>query len=184
MRSSSATAPARPSNPSSTASAPPLPTARPTPQRVPAKTDAATNRGSNGKHGTDAQPPAEQKILFQKFFKSVGPRTYAAQIKQARNGNYFLVLTEGKRDPETDEVRKTKILVFSEDFKEFFHLLTDAVTFLREHPMPDEIKRKRDRFWAKRNGEQKPRAADGKSVKPPPAPISTRSRGPENKNRR
>ena len=103
-------------------------------------------------------------------------RTYAAQIKQARNGNYFLVLTEGKRDPETDEVRKTKILVFSEDFKEFFHLLTDAVAFLREHPMPDEIKQKRERFWAKRNGEQKPRAADPKSVRPPPAPMSTRSR--------
>ena len=126
----------------------------------------------------------EQKILFQKFFKSIGPRTYAAQIKQARNGNYFLVLTEGKRDPETDEVRKTKILVFSEDFKEFFHLLTDTVAFLREHPMPDEIKAKRQRFWAKRNGEQKPRTADPKSVKPPPAPMSTRSRGPENKNRR
>ena len=152
--------------------------------RAPATSARPASNSSKSPPGAAAAAADEQKILFQKFFKSVGPRTYAAQIKQARNGNYFLVLTEGKCDPETDEVRKTKILVFSEDFKEFFHLLTDAVTFLREHPMPDEIKRKRDRFWAKRNGEQKPRAADGKSVKPPPAPISTRSRGPENKNRR
>ncbi|CAN5523043.1 hypothetical protein BH09PLA1_BH09PLA1_11750 [soil metagenome] len=126
----------------------------------------------------------EQKILYQQFFKSVGPRTYAAQIKQAKNGNYFLVLTEGKRDPETDEVRKTKILVFSEDFKEFFHLLNDTVAFLRDHPVPDEIKKKRERFWAKRNGEQKPRIADAKTVKPPPGPAQTRPRPPENKYRR
>ena len=28
----------------------------------------------------------EHEILFQKFFKSVGPRTYAAQVKRAKNG--------------------------------------------------------------------------------------------------
>src|SRR4051812_37627762 len=134
-----------------------------------ARPAALPPRGSSAPKNNNAAAGAdEQKILFQKFFKSVGPRTYAAQIKQARNGNYFLVLTEGKRDPETDEVRKTKILVFSEDFKNFSPLLTDAVASLREHPMPDEIKQKRDRYWAKRNGEQKPRPADAKSVKPPP----------------
>ena len=48
-------------------------------------------------------PKPEPKILFQQFFKSVGPRTYAAQVKQAANGNHFLVLTEGKRDDKTNE---------------------------------------------------------------------------------
>jgi hypothetical protein len=152
MRSSSATAPARPSNPSSTASAPPLPTARPTPQRVPAKTDAATNRGSNGNHGTDAQRPAEQKILFQKFFKSVGPRTYAAQVKEANNGNHFLVLTEGKRDDATGDVRKTRLFVFSEDFAEFFDLLEQTARFIKAHPVPEEVEQRRRRFWAKKRG--------------------------------
>ena len=152
MRSSSATAPARPSNPSSTASAPPLPTARPTPQRVPAKTDAATNRGSNSNHGTDAQRPAEQKILFQKFFKSVGPRTYAAQVKEANNGNHFLVLTEGKRDDATGDVRKTRLFVFSEDFAEFFDLLEQTARFIKAHPVPEEVEQRRRRFWAKKRG--------------------------------
>jgi hypothetical protein len=55
----------------------------------------------------------EPKILFQKYFRSVGPRTYAAQIKEAGNGNHFLVITEGKRDDKTGEVKKTKVLVFS-----------------------------------------------------------------------
>src|SRR4051812_21949153 len=72
------------------------------------------------------QAPAEKKeakILFQQYFKSVGPRTYAAQIKEAGNGNHFLVLTEGKRDDATGEVRKTRLFVFSEDFTEVFRML-------------------------------------------------------------
>ena len=57
----------------------------------------------------DKGPKPEPKILFQKFFKSIGPRTYAAQVKEAGNGNHFLVLTEGRRDEKTGEVRKTRL---------------------------------------------------------------------------
>ena len=70
-----------------------------------------------------ANPPAngkpEPKILFQKFFHSVGPRTYAAQVKELPNRNHLLVLTEGKRDRETGEVRKTRLFVYGEDFSAF-----------------------------------------------------------------
>jgi hypothetical protein len=52
---------------------------------------------ANGFKGAPANKP-EPKILFQKFFKSLGPRTYAAQVKELANGNQMLVLTEGKRD--------------------------------------------------------------------------------------
>src|SRR5260370_157969 len=55
-----------------------------------------------------AAPPAvgkktsdDHEILFQHWFKSVGPRTYAAQLKKAGNGNHYLVLTEGRRDDKT-----------------------------------------------------------------------------------
>src|SRR4051794_23516192 len=88
-----------------------------------------TRAPSASRAGGDAKKPDAQ-ILFQKFFKSVGPRTYAAQVKKAGNGNHFLVLTEGKRDEKTQEVRKTKLFVFSEDFAEFFHLLHDAAQFI------------------------------------------------------
>lgn len=97
-------------------------------------------------------PKPEAEILFQKFFKSIGPRTYAAQVKKAGNGNHFLVLTEGKRDEKTGEVRKIRLFLFSEDFGEFFRMLHETAKFIRENPVPDEIKQKRDRFWAKKNG--------------------------------
>jgi hypothetical protein len=98
---------------------------------------------------TGAKP--EPKILFQKFFKSVGPRTYAAQVKEAGNGNHFLVLTEGKRDENSPEVRKTRLFVFGEDFTEFFRMLHEAAQFIKANPVPDEVKARRKRFWAKQN---------------------------------
>jgi hypothetical protein len=93
-------------------------------------------------------PKAEPKILFQEFFKSVGPRTYVAQIKEAGNGNHFLLLTEGRRDDKTGEVRKTKLIVFSEDFDAFFKMLTKSVAHIRANPVPSEVRKKREKFWA------------------------------------
>jgi hypothetical protein len=94
-------------------------------------------------------PRPEAEILFQKFFKSTGPRTYAAQVKRAGNGNHFLVLTEGKRDEKTGEVRKTKLFVFSEDFPAMFHMLHETAQFIKANPVPPEVRAKRERFWAK-----------------------------------
>jgi hypothetical protein len=92
---------------------------------------------------------AEPKILFQSFFKSVGPRTYAAQVKEAGNGNHFLVLTEGKRDQGSEDVRKTRLFVFSEDFVHFFKLMKEAAEFIKANPVPAKVKQKREKFWAK-----------------------------------
>src|ERR1700752_5232906 len=72
-----------------------------------------------------ARKKAEPKTLFQQYFKSVGPRTYAAQVKEAGNGNHFIVLTEGRRDEKTDEVKKLRLFVFSEDFDAFKNLMRD-----------------------------------------------------------
>src|SRR5689334_14102317 len=108
----------------------------------------AAAAGSAGSKG------AEPKILFQKYFKSIGPRTYAAQLKEAGNGNHFLVLTEGKRDPVTNEVKKLKLFVYSEDFNAFFRMLHDTAQFIKAHPVSPEIKMRRMRYWAKKEAEQ------------------------------
>ncbi len=85
----------------------------------------------------------EPAILFQGYFKSLGPRTYAAQVKRAANGNHFLVLTEGKRDPDTNEVKKLSLFIFSEDFPAFFRLMKQAAEFIKAHPTPKTVKRRR-----------------------------------------
>ena len=97
---------------------------------------------------------AEAKILFQDYFRSVGPRTYAAQVKAAGNGNHFIVLTEGRRDEKTGDVRKTKLFVFSEDFEAFFAMFNKAADFVRRNPMSAEVVERRKRYWTKQRGRQ------------------------------
>lgn len=103
---------------------------------------------ANGNAPANGKP--EPKILFQKFFKSVGPRTYTAQVKELSNGNHLLVLTEGKRDEQTGELRKTRLFVYGEDFSAFFHLLHETATFIRANPLSEEIRKHREKFWAKK----------------------------------
>src|SRR3954454_15366284 len=139
-----------------------MPAARPSerPRSAPRSTSRGIFRGGNaaaGKTGAGKPvvPPrpagsgpadAEHEILFQQYFKSVGPRTYAAQVKRANNGNHYLVLTEGKRDEKTGEVRKTRLFVYSEDFVEFLKLMKGLAEFVKAHPVPEDVRKKRDRF--------------------------------------
>src|SRR4051812_22030725 len=104
--------------------------------------DGKKNLKSNG-----SKP--EPKVLFQQYFKSVGTRTYAAQLKEASNGNHFIVLTEGKRDEKTNEVKKHSVYLFSEDFEAFKNLLRDTFKFIVDHPVPPDVAKKRAEFWKK-----------------------------------
>lgn len=109
-------------------------------------------------------PPAarpEAKILFQQYFKSVGPRTYAAQVKEAGNGNQFIVLTESKRDKNSDEPRKTRLFIFSEDFEELFKLIDAAAAFVRAHPVSPEVRTRQKQYWSK-----KPASGPARSARP------------------
>ena len=112
-------------------------------------------------------PPVEAKILFQQFFKSVGPRTYAAQVKEAGNGNHFVVLTESKRSDGDAEPRKTRLFVFSEDFVEFFKLLSATAQFIKANPVSDEVKSRQRKYWAKK-ANAPTRASDGDRNGPRP----------------
>lgn len=94
-------------------------------------------------------PKPEPEILFQQYFKSVGPRTYAAQVKRAANGNHFLVLTEGKRDEKTNELRKSRLFIYSEDFSAFFKLMKASAEFVKANPVPKDVAEKRAKVWAK-----------------------------------
>jgi hypothetical protein len=113
-----------------------------------------------------APPPSangkpEPKIIFQKFFRSVGPRTYASQVKELANGNHLLVLTEGKRDEATGEVRKTRLFIYGEDFTAFFRLLHETAAFIRANPLPEEVRERRNRFWAKKAKESRSERSSG-----------------------
>lgn len=73
---------------------------------------------------------SERPVVFQKQFKS-GSRTYASQIKIASNGKRYLALTEGVRDPQTQELKKHVVRVLEDDLKEFFSMMQETVVYLR-----------------------------------------------------
>lgn len=148
-------------------------TAIPVPQRRPgARFTPGRNSPGGGKPARGPRPaPADHEILFQKFFKSVGPRTYAAQVKRATNGNHYLVMTEGKRDEKTDEVRKTRLFVYSEDFVEFFRLVKSAAEFVKANPVPEDVRRKREKFWGKQRAGAAGNAPARPVVTPPMPPV-------------
>src|SRR5689334_6777040 len=145
-----------------------------TPAAAPAARNGTPANGRRIPAASGGGKDAEPKILFQKYFKSVGPRTYAAQLKEAGNGNHFLVLTEGKRDPETNEVKKLKLFVYSEDFPAYFRMLHETAQFIKAHPVPQEIKMRRMRYWAKKEAEQATAAREAaeRQAAAKPRPVS------------
>ena len=142
------------------------------PAQAPSRPAPARPRARAGKSAAKSaagpRPTSEHEILFQKYFKSAGPRTYAAQVKRATNGNHYLVLTEGQRDPKTGELRKTRLFLFSEDFAEFFRMMHEAAVFIRDNPVPEHVKRKREQFWARANRPGGSAGSDGDGAKPSP----------------
>src|SRR6185312_8443639 len=93
--------------------------------RVP-KTDPFNARGPARASAPGAGEKPEAEILFQNYFKPVGPRTYAAQVK---------------RDESTGDIRKTRLFVFSEDFVAFFRMLHETAKYIRENPVPDDVRK-------------------------------------------
>src|SRR5687768_10766653 len=115
---------------------------------------AAASSRSSGAAAAAAAAAKEPKTLFQKYFKSVGTRSYAAHLKENDKGNQFLVLTESKRDPASGETKKTKVFIYSEDFAQYFRMLHETAQFIKAHPVPEEVKLKRQRYWARKEAEQ------------------------------
>lgn len=100
-------------------------------------------------------PSTDPETLFQAYFKSIGPRRYAAQLQRASNGNHYLVLTESKPDKETKELRRTKLYIYSEDFDAFFNLMRHAFHGTKEHPVPANIAAKQQAYWKNPRGNKK-----------------------------
>ncbi|MGN6627878.1 MAG: DUF3276 family protein [Tepidisphaeraceae bacterium] len=122
-----------------------------------------TAKPGTGRSGGDRKEEIPHPILFQQFFKSVGPRTYAAQVKKATNGNHYLVLTEGRRDDKTGEVYKKRLNVFSEDFEPFLDLIRAFAAFNKAHPVPDNVRQRQAALWKKKRGRKTLAAASAVS---------------------
>lgn len=79
----------------------------------------------------------ENDILFSRSVKA-GKRIYYIDVKQDRNQELYLSITESKRVKDGDEetrpvFEKHKIFLYREDLSKFFNALQAAATFTQEN---------------------------------------------------
>lgn len=64
-----------------------------------------------------------------------GKRTYFFDVKATRRNDYYITVTESKRQANDDgsfTYEKHKIFLYSEDFEKFMGELLDVVNFVKE----------------------------------------------------
>jgi len=79
----------------------------------------------------------EQKEIFSQSVRA-GKRTYFFDVKETRNGEFYLTLTESKKQfPEGKKpyFEKHKIFLYKEDFSKFSDAFKNAIEFIdKEQP--------------------------------------------------
>lgn len=78
----------------------------------------------------------QQEEIFSKRVKA-GKRTYFFDVKETKNKDYYLTITERKRMFDDEGVMKHKIFLYKEDFNKFLRGLTEAINHIKEERLPD-----------------------------------------------
>lgn len=91
----------------------------------------------------------QKAIPFSRTVKA-GKRIYYIDVKQTRNGDYYLALTESKKIVTGDEencsvtFEKHKLFLYPEDFDKVTQAIQDAVSFVEEHQGKSEARPETD----------------------------------------
>ncbi len=70
--------------------------------------------------------------IFSKVFRA-GRRTYFFDVRETKAGDYYLTITESKKNMNEDgtfSYKKHKIYLYKEDFDKFKELLNDVTDFI------------------------------------------------------
>lgn len=72
--------------------------------------------------------------IFSKVLRA-GRRTYYFDVRETKAGDYYLTITESKKNISNDgsvNFKKHKLYLYKEDFNEFKDLLNETVNFIYE----------------------------------------------------
>jgi len=72
-----------------------------------------------------------------------GKRTYYFDVKETKNGERYITVTERKRRYNEDgsyKVEKHKIFLYKEDFDKFADALDDVIEFIESGKLPEKKK--------------------------------------------
>ncbi len=83
----------------------------------------------------------QQNEIYSKVFRA-GRRTYFFDVRETKAGDYYLTITESKRQSNEDgsfHYKKHKIYLYKEDFDKFKELLDEVTDFIIKEKGPEVI---------------------------------------------
>jgi hypothetical protein len=110
----------------------------------------------------------DRKEIFSERVRA-GKRTYFFDVKATRSNDYYLTITESKRQYKDDgyTYEKHKIFLYKEDFNKFLKALNTTVDHVKEELLPevdfDKFDREREKFF-KENKNGTPNEANSVST--------------------
>lgn len=78
----------------------------------------------------------DSREVFSKRVKA-GKRTYFFDVKSTRGSDYFITITESKRQFEDGNYVKHKIFLYKEDFNKFMDAFTETINHVKQELMPE-----------------------------------------------
>ena len=80
----------------------------------------------------------DKEKIYSKRVKA-GKRTYFFDVKATRANDYYLILTESRRQPKGDSFsfEKQKMFLYKEDFAKFIQGLQETIDYVKTELMPD-----------------------------------------------
>ena len=102
---------------------------------------------------------SERKDIEEIFSKSVraGRRTYFFDVRSTRANDYYMTITESKRDFHEDGTpfyKKHKIYLYKEDFSEFKEMLTKATDYILHEKGAEVISERHQKDYKKEDQDQ------------------------------
>ncbi len=83
----------------------------------------------------------QQNEIYSKVFRA-GRRTYFFDVRETKAGDYYLTITESKRQSNEDgsfHYKKHKIYLYKEDFGKFKEMLDEVTDFIIKEKGPEVI---------------------------------------------
>jgi len=78
----------------------------------------------------------DNQELYSKKIRA-GKRTYFFDVKSTKANDYFITITESKKNFEDGTFVKHKIFLYKEDFNKFTEALVNTVDYVKTELMPE-----------------------------------------------
>ncbi|MFV0530873.1 MAG: PUR family DNA/RNA-binding protein [Flavobacteriales bacterium] len=95
--------------------------------------------------------------IFSKVLRA-GRRTYFFDVRETRAGDYYLTITESKKNIKEDgsfDYKKHKIYLYKEDFSKFHELFKEASSFILDEKGEEVISDRHQSDWNEKKLEEK-----------------------------